>query len=232
MLRVGRVVIPGCGHHVTQRGNNRQDIFFVATTAGRIWTSCASRRASTACGSRIEGYCLMTNHVHLLARPERPQSLAKAVGRTHWLYSQQINRLHGRSGHLWQNRFYSCALDEGHYWQALAYVERNPVRAGLVGAAWQWPWSSAGAHVGQDERRGLLDLSAWWSQQSPAGWRETLGAGMDQAHLSAMRLATARGRPPGSDTWLSRLETSLNRRLRPRPVGRPTKRREEGGNNR
>ena len=74
----------------------------------------------------------MTNHVHLVAIPERPDSLARALGQSHSRYAQRSNRRYGRSGHLWQNRFFSCAMDEGHGWNALAYTELNPVRAGIV----------------------------------------------------------------------------------------------------
>ena len=88
MPRVGRVVIPGCAHHITQRGNNRQDIFFVDDDR-RAYLGILREQAGLH-GLRIEGYCLMTNHVHLLATPAAPPSLAKAVGRTHWLYTQQV----------------------------------------------------------------------------------------------------------------------------------------------
>lgn len=74
----------------------------------------------------------MTNHVHLVAIPHDPASLAKCVGRTEFRYTQCISRLHRRVGHLWQNRFFSCVLDEPHARYALRYVERNPVRARMV----------------------------------------------------------------------------------------------------
>ena len=145
MPRVGRIVIPGCAHHVTQRGNNRQDVFFVRDDY-RTYLAILGEQ-SRRYGLQVHAYCLMTNHVHLVATPRSGQSLAKAVGRTHWLYTQTINRLHGRSGHLWQNRFYSCALDGDHYWAAIRYAERNPVRARLHRKAWLYPYSSAAAHV-------------------------------------------------------------------------------------
>lgn len=85
----------------------------------------------------------MTNHVHVVRVPAREESLAKTLGRTHMLYTQYVNKMHNRSGHLWQNRFYSCAMDESHRFNALAFVERNPVRAGMVDAAWDYKWSSA-----------------------------------------------------------------------------------------
>ena len=130
MSRVARIVVPGCPHHVTQRGNNGQDVFFVDDDR-RVYL-CLLGEQSERFGLTIDGYCLMTNHVHLIATPRETDSLAKAVGRTHWRYTQYVNRLHGRHGHLWQNRFYSCALDDVHFWSAMMYVERNAVRAALV----------------------------------------------------------------------------------------------------
>ena len=145
MPRAARVVIPGCAHHVTQRGNNRQEVFFVEDDR-RVYLEFL-RDASAKFGLRLGGYCLMTNHVHLLATPRREDSLAKALGRTHLLYARHINRMHGRCGHLWQDRFFSSSLDDECFWTAVIYVERNPVRAGVVGKAWEYPWSSALAHV-------------------------------------------------------------------------------------
>ncbi len=118
------------------------------------------------------GYCLMPNHVHLVALPHTADALAKAVGRTHFLYSQYINRLHGRSGHLWQGRFFSCALDETHCWAALCYVERNPVRARLAKRAWEYPWSSAEAHCTGTDQNGLLDLKEWRGRWETKTWRQ------------------------------------------------------------
>ncbi len=112
-------------------------------------------------GLEILGWCLMTNHIHLIGRPAGEESLAKALGRTHFRYTQYINRFHGRSGHLWQNRFYSCPLGRRDFWKALLYVEQNPLRAGIVRQAWKYPWSSAAAHVDGRDAAGLLNLSYW-----------------------------------------------------------------------
>ena len=227
MPRTARIVIPGCPHHVTQRGNNRQDVFFVDDDR-RMYLSILAEQAE-AFGVTVQGYCLMDNHVHLVATPRTAESLAKAIGRTHWVYTRYINRLHGRVGHLWQNRFYSCALDEMHLWRAMAYVERNPVRAKVVRRAWRYPWSSAAAHCGQKVAASSggdvldLDLPWWWAHQTPEAWREVVAAGEDAADLATFRLGAARGRPLGSDSWLSKLERRVGRRLRPRPVGRPRK---------
>ena len=159
MLRVARIVVPGIPHHVTQRGNNRQEVFFVDDDR-RFYLELLARQAQRF-GLDVLGYCLMSNHIHLIAVPKREESLAKAIGRTHFLYTQYLHRLHGRSGHLWQNRFSSCALDEPHCWAALCYAERNPVRARMVRKAWRYRWSSAAAHCGSKNGNGLVDLGLW-----------------------------------------------------------------------
>jgi len=231
MPRIGRIVIPGCPHHVTQRGNNRQDVFFVDDDR-RAYLSILAEQGRRF-GLTVQGYCLMRNHVHLVVTPRGADSLAKAVGRTHWLYTRHVNRLHGRSGHLWQNRFFSCALDETHVWRALAYVERNPVRAKLVRRAWRYRWSSAAAHVEvagcASDGPDLLEMAWWRTRQTPAAWREVLTAGDDPTELAALRVGLGRGRPLGSDRFIAKLETLLGRRLRPRPPGRPRKKRPTTG---
>ncbi len=221
MPRVARVVIPGCVHHVTQRGNNRQDVFFV--DADRQMFLQYLREAAERFALRIEGYCLMTNHIHLVVTPEREDSLAQALKRVNQLHAQYVNRLHGRSGHLWQNRFFSCPIDQEHVWQVLVYVERNPVRARLCRKAWQWPWSSAGAHCGGDDPSGLLDMASWEQEMTPARWRRMLERPEDDRLVRSLQLATSRGRPLGSDSFVAKLETRLGRRLRPLPRGRPPK---------
>ena len=221
MPRVARIVIPGVPHHITQRGNNRLDVFFVDDDR-RVYLELL-RAQSERFGLKVLGYCLMTNHVHLVATPAGEESLAKAVGRTHFLYTQYVNRLHRRSGHLWQNRFYSCALDEVHLWRALCDVERNPVRARRVRLAWNYRWSSGPAHTGQIDPSGLLDLAEWRQTWTPAKWRRQLADPEDAQGLARLRLSTHRGRPLGSDSFLSKLEHRLGCRLRPLPVGRPRK---------
>jgi putative transposase len=163
----------------------------------------------------------MTNHIHLIARPSAPDSLAKSLGRTHYLYTLYVNRLHGRSGHLWQNRFYSCPLGREHFWQSLRYVEQNPLRAGLVRQAWNYPGSSAAAHVEGRDPTGLLNLSYWRQIASAVDWRKTLETPQPGEQIERIRLNTHTGRPLASDSLISKLETIANKRLRPLPVGRP-----------
>jgi putative transposase len=223
MPRVARIVVPGLAHHVVQRGNNRQDVFFVDDDRVRYLEFL--KQYADIHGLTVLGYCLMTNHVHLVVVPAGEASLAKAIGRTHHAYTLYVNRMHHRTGHLWQNRFYSCGLDEVHQWRALSYVERNPVRARMVRKAWRYPWSSAAPHIGEKDRSGLLDLDDWRAQWSPRRWQNELDAPEDERMVDHLRRSTFTGRPLATDGLMSKLEKRLNRRLRPLPVGRPRKKR-------
>ena len=219
MPRLARTVVAGCAHHITQRGNNRQDVFFVDDDR-RVYLELLSQQAEKY-GLDIVGYCLMGNHVHIVAIPRAEDSLAKAVGRTHFRYTQYINRFHKRSGHLWQGRFYSCPLDERHFWLAMRYVELNSVRAKICRKPWRYEWSSAAVHVDAKARSQLLDLPQWYDMISDEQWRKELNARIDETQLARLRVNTHTGRPLGSDSFLSKLEKLLGRRVRALPVGRP-----------
>jgi len=222
MPRSARVVIPGCAHHLTQRGNNRQDVFFVDDDR-RVYLEMLAEQAERF-ELTVAGYCLMRNHVHLVAIPGREDSLARAIGSTHLRYTRYINRLHDRCGHLWQDRFFSAALQGSYYWRAMRYVERNPVRARLVRKAWRYRFSSASAHVTDDDPTGLLDLAEWGKAIGRVGdWSEYLSEREDPDETARLRRWTRAGCPLGSDSFISKLERTLRRRLRPLPVGRPRK---------
>ena len=226
MARMARVVAPGCWHHVTQRGNRQQTVFF--GDADRIIYLQLLAHHCRKASVRIAGYCLMGNHVHLIVIPPTQTGLATALGQTHGDYARWLNIRRGEVGHLWQNRFYSCPLDERHRWEALRYVELNPVRAGLVRAAWEWPWSSAAAHVIGMDRAGLLDTADWETRWGAIRWRDVLEQGVeDAAFLERIREATRTGRPAASVEFTVELEARVQRRLRPKKRG-PKVRAESG----
>lgn len=237
MPRLARAVAVGYAHHMTQRGNNRAAVFFVDDDR-RVYLQLLKEHADKY-GLELVGYCLMSNHVHIVAIPQGEESLAKAIGRTHFRYTQYINRFHGRSGHLWQGRFYSCALDQRHFWLAMRYVELNPIRARLCRKPWRYEWSSAAVHVDVKARSDVLNLSRWYDMISAAQWRHRLAVGVRDSDFGQLRSSTHTGRPLGSDSFLSKLESLLGRRVRPLPIGRPRKntttrnqRRQKGRQNR
>jgi len=220
MPRIARIVIPGIPHHITQRGNNGQDVFFAdedrAAYVGTLQTQ------SARFGFAVEGFCLMTNHIHIVGTPQKEDSLALAIGRTDFIYTQYINDLHDRSGHLWQNRFYSCPMDDHHFFAALRYIETNPLRAGLSRSPWRYHWSSAGAHCGVSKVPDILDLARWRKGFSEEEWKEFVIEGTDEEE-KLLRRFTRTGRPLGSDAFVARIEAALGCRLRALPVGRPRK---------
>jgi putative transposase len=158
---------------------------------------------------RILGCCLMTNHVHLIAVPQRDDSLAVLFRRVHGRYAQYFNIRRGRTGHLWQNRFFACCLGSSHLWRALAYVERSPVRAGLVTRAADYPWSSAAAHLGAQDQSGVLDL-AWWREAAPSGWGGAIGS-EDDCDDALIRRCTYAGKPFGEDSFVTGLSKQFGR---------------------
>jgi len=225
MPRNARIVIPGIPHHLTQRGNDRRIVFLQDADYLKYLEFLCEYTGKYRVA--VHGYCLMPNHTHLALTPPDEKALAKAVGKTHGRYAQYFNSTYKHSGHLWQNRFYSCALDEEHYWIALAYIDRNPPRARLVGDAGAYRWSSAAAHLGGADETGLLDLITWQAHMPPELWHERLTLPEDDDLLQTLRLTTHAGRPLGSAAFLAKYEALLGMPLQPRPVGRPKKPKEE-----
>jgi putative transposase len=222
MSRIARVVVPGIPHHITQRGNSRQDVFHCDEDRRlylKLYTEYAKRFSLATWG-----WCLMDNHVHLVGVPERQESLARTLGRAHADYSRYYNLRYGKSGHRWEARFFSCPLEGQHSWAALRYVERNPVEAGMVRDAADWRWSSARAHATGQDPDGFLTMASWSSEFGCNQWRWELGmAPEDDVWARQFREATSRGRPLGSTEFVERLEQESGRMLRPQKVGRPPK---------
>ena len=168
MPRIARIVSVGYPHHITQRGNNKEDIFINDADYMHYlkWLEeCISKYKVS-----ILAYCLMPNHVHFIAVPMAYYSFAKTFKVCHMLYSQYFNRKQVRIGHLWQGRFHSCVLNEKHLYAAIRYVETNPIRAKLVKKAEDWRWSSARVHLGIEKSvlslgniNDFIDMNNWES---------------------------------------------------------------------
>ena len=217
MPRAARMVLPGLPHHVVQRGNRRQAIF-VDDDDRRAYVRLlaeACRRHGTTCLA----WCLMDNHVHLILVPAHEDGLRAPLASAHTAYSQRINSRLGVSGHLFQGRFASYAMDDPHLMVAARYVENNPVAAGLVGRAQDWPWSSARAHVG-GTADGLTDLAAL-AVHVP-DWSAMLERGLEAAdEAERIERALRSGRPAGAVSWLRTLAETRGLAMPPRPRGRP-----------
>ncbi len=221
MPRIASVVVPGLPHHVTQRGNGRQDVF-TSDEDRQLYLDLLRRHAKRS-DLRVWAYCLMPNHVHLVAAPDRASSLARVMGRTHAEYARYFNLKRRRSGHLWEARFFSCPLQDLHLWRAMAYVERNPVRAALVGDAADYRWSSAPLHV-RGQEAGWLDFTAWRQHYDGTQWLHVLRTSVeDEAFSLRLREATRRGRVMGSAAFADRIGKLMGRELRPKAAGRPAR---------
>src|SRR3569623_1896464 len=219
MARLARIVVPGVAHHVTQRGNRRQEIFFSEHDYAAYRALVAEACART--GQRCLAWCLMPNHVHLILVPGDVGGLRAALAEAHRRYSRRINAMKGWTGYLFQGRFASYPMDDAHLMVAVRYVELNPVWAGLVARAEDWPWSSARSHVtgtpdGLTDPKGLAGIHR--------NWRAMLRLGLESGDLSAEAIAAivsdqSSVRPWGDEPFIERLEELPGRRLKRQNAG-------------
>jgi putative transposase len=221
MGRFARVVAVDVPHHVTQRGNGRQVIF--DCDGDRITYLALLQQYSELHGLGLMGYCLMSNHVHLIAIPHAQDALAQALKQAHGRYAMYWNARRASSGHVWQGRFYSCPLDEAHLWEGLRYVELNPLRAGMAAAAEEWRWSSARAHHGTGSAEVRLEMDRWSKRWTATEWQQFLAEGTTESEVSALRQCTHTRRPLGREEFVEQLEKAMLRRLAPQKGGRPKK---------
>jgi putative transposase len=226
MARLARIVVPDVPHHVTQRGNRRQEVFF-----GDDDYAAYKELVAEACvrhGVRCLAWCLMPNHVHLILVPPAADALRAALADAHRRYSRRLNFAKGWTGYLWQGRFASYPMDEAHLMTAVRYVELNPVKAGLAKRAEDWPWSSARAHV-LGTLDGLTDLDALAGVHR--NWRAMLRRGLEAGDPAleaeaAIEAHQRTGRPWGDPAFVERLEAETGRTLKRRKPGRKPKRQE------
>ena len=189
------------------------DVFF-SDKDREAYLELLSRHASS-CGVTFLAWCLMPNHVHLIAVPSDRTGLARGIGEAHRRYTRRVNFRNGWRGYLFQGRFHSCPLEGRHILAAVRYVLRNPVRAGLVAQPWDYEWSSARWMAGAISEDGLAKSSPLL--EDIANWKAFLGVpGQD---LDSFRKHTRTGRPLGSSAFVDHVEATVGRRVRPRKPG-------------
>ncbi|MFO7650645.1 MAG: transposase [bacterium] len=214
MARFARAVVPGVPHHITQRGNRRQNVFF--RDADYEAYLRLMEEWCRKCGVEVWAYCLMPNHVHLVAVPEQEDSLARALGEAHRRYTVSVNKREYWTGYLWQGRFASFPMDEEYLQASVRYIELNPVRAGLVKQARHWPWSSARAHLaGRNDE--LVRVKPMLGRVPD--WREFLVEEVQESDAILIRLHTRTGRPLGERSFVAAAERKLHRVLAPQKRG-------------
>ena len=218
MPRIARIIAAGYPHHITQRGNNRAKVFF--DDEDRQTYLKLLVRYSQKHHLQIWAYCLMDNHIHLLAVPETETALSRGIGLTNQVYTQYINRKLNQSGRVWQNRFFSCVVENERFlWAVARYIECNPLKAGLVASAELYRWSSAKAHI-TGTNDSLLGANSWLSPQEHCAYAELVRT-EDKETDNAIRRATRTGRAYGSESFIDMLGFRFNQPLRPGKPGRP-----------
>ena len=213
MARIARVIVPGYPHHITQRGNRRQAVFFcdddylAYIDLMAFW--CRKHHVD------IWAWCLMPNHVHLIAVPQNEEGLARAVGEAHRRYTRRINFRENWRGHLWQERFASFPMDEHHLLAAARYIEMNPVAAKLAEQPEDYRWSSVHAHLsGNDD---TLTKTAPLLDMIP-NWKEFLRLSPEE-EVDLIHRHERTGRPLGAPSFIENIEQVLQRTLRPQKPG-------------
>jgi putative transposase len=210
MSKWPRIVVPGLPHHITHRGTRRQKVFF--EKSDYEFYRNILRQSCNKHGVQIWAYCLMPNHVHMIAVPEGPKSLSLAFGRAHQCYSRIINSQNDWMGHLWEQRYSSIPMDSSHLLMAARYVELNPVRAKMVVAAENYEWSSARAHLLARNDR-LVDASHLL--ELVPNWRQFLTERLLNSEAEKLRKLEKTGYPAGDEDFLDAIEAKFHIKCRP-----------------
>jgi len=226
MARKPRNIAAGFPFHAIVRGNNRQPIFL--DDEDRRSYKSVLQSAGMVHGLEVHGFVLMTNHVHLVVTPARPESLAlvmQAVGRQ---YVRRFNHRHGRTGTLWEGRYRASIIQEDRYLLAcLRYMEMNPVRAGIVAAPEAYAWSSHRHHLGLVVDPLVSPHSVYWALGNTPFDREVAYRHLFQEPPAVdehkLTQALLKGHAVAEAEFLDRLEATTGRAWVTRPVGRPRK---------
>lgn len=225
MARLPRLSIPGYPHHVIQRGNNRQAIFLKDADRLRMLELLEdhARQYEVA----VHAYVLMDNHFHLLLTPQTSEGLSRLMQSVGRRYVRYFNDVHGRSGTLWEGRYRSTLIEADSYLLAcMAYIDLNPVRAGLVTQARDFPWSSHAHYAGLRVDRLVSPHPLYWELGNTPFAREAAYARLVQEGPSlpqqqALTESALRGWVLGNPDFLAMLQKKTERRLSKASPGRP-----------
>jgi putative transposase len=221
MPRRARIAIAGIPWHIIQRGNNRSVCFYAEADYRRYLDTL--REQATKYGCAIHAYVLMTNHVHLLLAPRRPESAALLMKHLGQRYVQYINRTYRRSGTLWEGRFRSCLTQsEGYVLSCYRYFELNPVRADMVQHPRDYPWSSYRANA-DGLPDSLITPHEEYLRLGRSAYCELFTAHMDPVRIDQIRQATNGNYALGDQRFKEEIEQALHRRATPGKSGRPTR---------
>lgn len=225
MPRTARIIGVGYPYHIVQRGNNRQPVFF--DDGDRYLYLKYLRESCAECDCKITAFCLMNNHVHILATPYEQDSLAKTMQKLGIRYVQYINKKHKRTGRLWECRFHSCLVDRDvYFWTVCRYIERNPVRAGIVIEPAGYKWSSARANSGMRSQHGFPE-PIWKGTHKREEYIRFLNQEDKKSDMDRIKKSTYRGNPIGTDKFLTYAAEKLGIVTNTRLKGRPLKKKKQ-----
>ena len=216
MPRIKRIVIPNIPHHITQRGVRSMNIFYKHEDYEYYKELLLTQ--SKLHNLKIISYCLMTNHIHIIAIPKNKNSLSKAIGETHRLYTRKINFEQKVKGHLFQERFYSTPLDEEHFLFALKYVEQNPVKAFMVKFPWDYKYSSAKYRLNLIKEDKLL--SNYKPIDNIVNYKEFLN---ETTNDKIIQEKTRTGKPCGDEKFYDKIKLLTGVDYKNKKAGRPKK---------
>lgn len=228
MPRKHRIAFPQVPHHIVQRGHNRQTVFIA--DGDRLAYLDTLREFREKLEISVYGYCLMTNHVHLIVKPGHDAAnLSLLMKRLAGRHTRRINRLQRRTGTSWEGRFKCSPIESDRYLLACTrYVDLNPVRANIVAKPEDYPWSSYHARAGLTEC-GWLDADPCFTALADHGsqrqklYRESVEQGIREQELKFIRGAIQRNQLTGSERFSTEIESRTGDRILNRPRGRPRK---------
>jgi len=219
MPRIARVVIPGIPYHITQRGNYKQSIF--SDESDRVMYLSLVIEYIEKQEVKVLAYCLMENHIHFIMVPSSSDSLGIIFNQISRRYAIYFNKKFNRIGHLWQDRYYSCPLDDDHLFEAIRYIENNPVKAGYVVYPEEYRWSSAKAHMKKEIREDKILSEYSEYMDAIDNWKNYLNGSWNESAVANIKKCTMNGRPCGNVAFIQELEFKTGRLLRVKPKGRP-----------
>lgn len=221
MPRIARITEVDFPHHVVQRGNNRQRVFF--DNQDRQAYLNFLRKYIKECSCKVNAFCLMPNHIHMILVPLLVNTLSKMMQKLSLSYTQYINKKHKRTGRLWECRFYSSLIEKDNYlWSACRYVERNPIRAKIVAKPEDYKWSSASLGYFKQKQNDFVDPMRYNNLEKQEYMR-FLAQPDEENEIAIIRKATLKGIPLGSANFIKKISEKLGITIKTKPKGRPRK---------
>jgi len=218
MARQARIIVPNSPHHISQRGNRGESIFFEKEDFSNYLELIQKNLNDFKID--LLSFCLLPNQIHLLMEPKHKDDLSRCIGETNRQYTRYINQKKNWTGHLFQNRFFSYAMDDQHALRAARFIETLPVTAKITEKPQNYLWSSAKYRIKTIENSPIKPFNMFHLDQN---WEDFLGRIMDTEELKKIQTHLQTGRPRGNTLFLDTVEQQIGRPVRPQKRGRKPK---------